>query len=251
MRSMYATAWLGAVDRVANDQTGPWRELREFPELTGGGGGEARPTPAEAWEIDSPLLPCSGPVELGMLQMLAAVGRLKQTDRIRRVPDGDWQEARAVAGVFGGRRSWCMACGGPLRSDPLACQTCGASQPDSEQSFATVAFVCGLVSIIWLIVAFLAVTALAWRRVTVLGVDMTEWFPHAYAVLLIGPLWLALVAVILGHGARDAVSAGRSPPANAEQAEQGEHLGLITLCLLLLIGVGVAAFSLPYFHIVS
>lgn len=254
MRRMYAVSSVGAVDLVARDKTGPWHELRKFSELTDGnvdGALEAAlPLSAEGWEVASSNLP-RGPFELGMLQMSAARGQLQPHDLVRRLPNGTWQAARTVEGVFGGRRSWCMACGNPLGANLSVCKACGAAQPDYETSLATVALVCGLVAFAWHLVAFLAVTALAARRATIFGYAMEESFPQAYALTLVAPLWLAFVAVISGNGALKAIRSGRSAPADAEHATTGMILGWTTLGALLLIGVGVVAFSLPYFRVVT
>ena len=250
MRRMYAVSSVGAVDLVARDKTGPWHELRTFSELTDGCIAEAPIATAEGWEVASSNLP-RGPFELGMLQMSAARGLLQPHDLVRRLPDGTWQAARTVEGVFGGRRSWCMACGNPLGANLTACEACGAAQPGYETSLATVALVCGLIAFAWHLIAFLAVTALAARRATVFGYAMEESFPQAYALTLVAPLWLAIVAVVCGHGALSAVRLGRSSPADADFATKGIFLGWATLGVLVLIGVGVVAFSLPYFRVVS
>lgn len=251
VRQMYATSWIGAVDRVSSDPDGPWRELRDIPELVAQDASEAPSSRTDGWEIASPLLPSGKPVELGILQILAASGRLGPNDLVRRLPDGDWEPARLVEGVFGGRRSWCMACGMSLGNDRRSCATCGAGQPDYEPSLATVAFVCGLVAFAWHVVASIAVTTLAARRATVFGFAMEESFPQAFVLTLIAPFWLAIVAVVLGHGALRAVRSGRSTPADSGQATAGLILGWVTLALLLLTAVGIVAFSLPYFRVVN
>ena len=250
MRRMYAVSSVGAVDLVARDKTGPWHELRKFSELTDGYIADASPVTAEGWEVASSDLP-PGPVELGMLQMYAARGILQPHDLVRRLPDGTWQAAGTVEGVFGGRRSWCMACSNPLGVNLAACKVCGAAQPGYETSLATVAMVCGLIAFIWHLIALLAVTTLAARRATVFGYAMEESFPQAFALTLVGPLWLALVAVVCGHGALSAVRLGRSSPADAGFATKGMILGWATLGMSILIGVGVVAFSLPYFRVVN
>jgi hypothetical protein len=250
MRRMYAVSCVGAVDLAARDQTGPWREVRTFTELTDGCIAEAPIATAEGWEVASSDLP-PGPVELGMLQMYAARRILQPHDLVRRLPDGAWQAAGTVKGVFGGRRSWCMACSNPLGANLAACKVCGAAQPGYETSLATVALVCGLIGFIWHLIALLAVTMLAARRATVFGYAIDESFPQAFALTLVGPLWLALVAVVCGYGALSAISQGRSSPADADFATKGMILGWATLGMSVLIGVGAVAFSLPYFRVVS
>ena len=102
MRHMYATSWVGAVDRVATAPGGPWRELRNVMDLAGESADE-QPQPVEGgWEVASPLLRLGQPVKFGMLQIYAAAGKLKPTDLVRQLPDGDWQPAGKVEGVFGG-----------------------------------------------------------------------------------------------------------------------------------------------------
>jgi hypothetical protein len=251
MRRMYEMSWLGAVDRVASRPNGPWSALRDFPELLNEGGTDSATQPREGWEIASPLLPSQTPIELGMLQMFAAAGRLRQNDLVRKLPDGEWQPARLVEGVFGGRRSWCTACSSPLGNDRKTCSACGAVQPDYEPSLATIALVCGLVAFAWDVLALLTITTLAVRRSTVFGFAMEESFPQAFLLMLVTPLWLAIVAVTLGHSALRAVRSGRSRPADSGSATIGMILGWVTLGLLLLTGVGVVAFSLPYFRVVT
>jgi hypothetical protein len=250
MRRMYAVSCVGAVDLAARDKTGPWREVRTFTELTDGYIADASPAKAGGWEVASSDLP-QGAVELGMLQMYAARGILQPHDLVRRLPDGTWQAAGTVEGVFGGRRSWCMACSNPLGANLAACKVCGAAQPGYETSLAAVALVCGLIGFIWHLIALLAITMLAARRATVFGYAMDESFPQAFALTLVGPLWLAIVAVVCGHGALSAVRLGRSSPADADFATKGMILGWATLGVLVLIGVGVVAFSLPYFRVVN
>lgn len=251
VRQMYATAWIGAVDRVAPDPGGPWRELRTYTVLTDESCGDTAPGHnACGWEIASPSFSGVGPVEIGMLQMFAAAGRLRPTDLVRRLPDGDWHPARSVDGVFGGRRAWCTACNRALGENRRRCESCGAMQPDFEPSLATLALVCGVVAAAWMIVAFVVVAVLATRRATVLGAAMDQSFPQAYVLTLVAPTWLAVVAALLGQRSLAAVRAGRSAPADAGQASVARVLGWATLGCLLLIGVGVTAFSFPYFRVV-
>lgn len=252
VRHMYATAWIGAVDRVSTEPGGPWRELRNFPQLldeVGDASGER--AKASGWEIASPTLRGTCSVEIGMLQMFAAAGRLRPSDLVRRLPDGEWQPARLVDGVFGGRRAWCTACNAAIGNDRSRCGSCGAIQPDYEPSLAAVGLVCGVVAFIWTIVAFVAVALVAARRATVLGIAMDQWFPQVFALTLVASLWLAIVAVVLGQKSLAAVRSGRSAPADAGQASLSLTLGWLTLGCLVLIGVGVSAFSLPYFRLVT
>jgi hypothetical protein len=251
VRQMYATAWIGAVDRVAPDPGGPWRELRTHATLTDEAGSEAAPRHAiSGWEIASTTFRGTGPVEVGMLQMFAATGRLRPTDHVRRLPDGEWQTARSVDGVFGGRRAWCTACNMALGGNRRKCDSCGAIQPDFEPSLALVALVCGVLAAAWVLVAFVVVTVLATRRATILGAAMDQSFPQAYILTLVAPTWLAVMAAWLGQRSLDAVRTGRSAPADAGQASVARVLGWATLGCLLLIGVGVTAFSFPYFRVV-
>lgn len=250
MRRMYGTSWLGPVDRVSHDRTGPWREFREFPDLIGQAADESPAPVTDGWEVAPPLMPAGVALDLGMLQMLAATGRLRPQDRVRRQPDGAWQPARLVEGIFGGRRAWCIACRTPTEATHQTCTNCGAAQPEYEPSFATVSMVCGLIAFVWHLVAVSAIFMLAVQRITVLGSSIDESFPQALVVTLIAPFWLAIFAVVLGHGAVAAVGSGRSPPADRAGARAGMILGWATLACLLVTVIGVVSFSLPNFRIV-
>jgi len=247
VRQMYASAWIGAVDRVGRSRTGPWQEVREVPELTAAGGDERSLAPADGWEVASPLLSIGQPVEFGMLQMFAAAGRLRPNDLVRRLPDGPWVPARLVGGVFGGRRVWCTACNAALDGDADACAACGAAQPGYEPSLATVALFCGVVAIIWYWIAIFAVTTLAVFHGRIYDVDLTENFPGAYLLTLAPSFWLATLAVWFGSQAVRDVRAGRIAPADASPASKAATLGWLTLGLLLLAAVAVVAFALPFF----
>lgn len=252
LRQMYATAWIGSMDNVSNEPAGPWRKVRDFPELSDQPcAASPQPSDAIGWEIASPTFRGAEPVEIGMLQMFAAAGRLRPNDLVRRVPDGEWQPARRVEGIFGGRRTWCTACNAALGGNRRICRACGAAQPDYEPTLAMVAVVCGVVAFTWTLVAFGAVTALAARQATVFGVAMDQSFPRAYVLTLVAPLWLAVAAAVLGNQSVSAVRAGRSSPIDGGPASAGMLFGWSTLGLLLLIVVGVTAFSLPYFRLVT
>ena len=251
MRRMYGTSWLGPVDRVATDRTGPWRGFREVPELVGHTSADVPSQGDDGWEVAPPLMPAGTPMELGMLQMLAATGRLRPHDLVRRHPDGEWQPARLVQGVFGGRRAWCMACGTQIDTGHDVCPECGAKQPDYEPSFATVSLVCGVLAFASHVIAVPVILTMAARRMTVFGSAMDESFPQALVLTLIAPVWLALVAVVLGRGAIAAVRSGRSSPADRGRARAGMILGWAALGCLLVTVTGVISFSLPYFRIVT
>ena len=251
MRHMYATSWVGAVDRVATAPGGPWRELRNVMDLAGESADAAPPPVAGGWEVASPLLPSGQSVALGRLQMFVAAGRLKPTDLVRQLPDGDWQPAGKIEGVFGGRRSWCTACGVSLGSDSHVCRSCGAMQPSYEPSLATVSLVCGVLAVACYFIAIVSVTVLAIGRATVYEIAVDEQFPLAYLLTLMPSLWLAGIALWLGQWASESVRTGRSSPADKGYSSFGMTLGWVTLGLLLLTGVAVVAFSLPFFGMVK
>jgi hypothetical protein len=251
MRHMYATSWVGAVDRVATAPGGPWRELRTVIDLADEPADAPPPPVAGGWEVASPLLRSGQSVELGMLQMFVAAGRLKPTDLVRQLPDGNWQPAGTIEGLFGGRRSWCTACGVSLGGDYRACRSCGAIQPSYEPSLATVSLVCGILAVAWYFIAIVSVTVLAIGQMTVYEIAVDEHFPLAYLLALMPSLWLSVVALWLGQWASDSVRIGRSSPADERTASFGMTLGSVTLGLLLLTGVAVVAFSLPFFGVVK
>lgn len=249
IRSMYALTWLGPSDRVSEHQKGPWRPLRSCLTLIASSEPPAADgVPRARWEIASGSIGVDQPVEIGMLQILAAAGRLRLDDRVREVPGGTWIPARLVEGVFGGRRAWCSACGQRLADNRRNCHACGAVQPDYEPSLATVAFVCGILGFAWYAIAFVAVTMLAINRSTVYGVAIDARFPQVHAICLMPALWLAAVAVVVGRMASIAIQSGRSAPADAGQARIGTWLGWATVALLTLTGVGIAAYSAGSFR---
>ena len=251
VRHMYATSWLGAIDRISTSPTGPWREVRQFPEIMRELPGGYLPPAERGWEVASPTLVYKQPVEFGMLQIFAAAGRLRPKDLVRRLPDGPWQPAEAVEGVFGGRRGWCTACGASLGSRTGPCPSCEAAQPDYDPSLARVAFVAGVVALAWYWIALVVVTVLAFKRMTVWGIALDEQFPLAFLLSLIPSLWLACVAALLGGWASESVRRGRASPADLDVAAMGITFGWSTLALLLLTAVAVVAFSLPYFGVVN
>jgi hypothetical protein len=250
VRQMYSSAWIGAVDRVGRSRTGPWEEVREVPELRSAAAEEGFPAPADGWEVASPLLSMDQPVEFGMLQMFAAAGRLRPNDLVRRLPDGVWERAGHVGGIFGGRRVWCTACGASLDGHGGACAACGAAQPGYEWSLADVAMFCGVVGCLWYWIALFAVTMPAIFHGRIYDVELTENFPGAYLLAFSPSFWLAVLAVWFGRVAVKDVRAGRAAPAEASPASTGLALGWFTLGLLLLATVAVVAFSLPFFGIV-
>lgn len=250
VRHMYATSWVGAVDRVATAPCGPWRELRNVMDLAGESADAAPPPVVGGWEVASPLLRSGQPVEFGMLQMFVAAGRLKPTDLVRQLPDGDWQPAGKIEGIFGGRRSWCTACGVSLGNESQVCQSCGAMQPSYEPSLATVSLVCSILAVAWYFIAIVSVTVLALGQVTVYEIAMDQHFPLVYLLTLMPSLWLSVVALWLGQWASESVRTGRSSPEDTGYVSFGMTLGGVTLGLLLLTGVAIVAFSLPFFGVV-
>jgi hypothetical protein len=250
IRQMYATSLISRIDRVANSQAGPWLPLHAIREL----GGEQEPTllPHESeddWEIASPGLPRSQPVSFGMLQMLAASGKLAPADLVRRLGDVGWRPASDFPGIFGGPRGWCTACGAAIEFETRTCPTCSAHQPAFEPSMASFALTCGAVAWIWTIVATASVVSLALRRFTILGVAVDEHFPQVFAVVLAPAALLVVWAIILGRVARTAVREGRSAPVHLSHAVRGEWLGWTACLLLALVVVAVTAFSVAHFRL--
>jgi len=245
---MYATSWISRVDRVANSPDGPWSPLHTVLGL--GEQPDTAPPPTDAvWEIASQQFHGSQPVSYGMLQMIAAAGKLGPADLIRRVGDARWQPAASFAGVFGGPRAWCTACGFEVDPDWRICPHCQARQPAFEPSLATFAFTCGVVACVWSVVATITVIALALRRATILGVALDEDFPEAFAIFLAPAAMCAILAVTLARLARRTIREGRSAPAHLPRAITGEWLGW-TACLgLTLVAVAVTAFGVAHFQI--
>lgn len=251
LRHMYASGWVQALDLVANTVTGPWCEARACSGLQGDVDALADPPggaePASAdWEFASATVACSTPVTFAMLQMLAAAGRLRPSDLVRHLPDGDWGPARGIGGIFGGQRAWCAACGRALGADGARCQ-CGAPQPEYEGSLANVALVCGGLSAVLFSAVVVLVTWLGWRGAVVLDVAISEKFPQVFAVTLAPVAFLATMAVILGRTTLHAMGVGRVAPGDRSAASLGLLIGVATSIMLLLSTVAIGFFSLAYF----
>lgn len=251
IRHMYASGWVLSLDMIANAATGPWKEARDCLELrdpadmAGASGSGAAAVPAE-WEFVSATVPCTEPVTFAMLQLLAAAGRLRPGDPVRRRPDGDWGPAMAVGGVFGGPRAFCPACGRKLSDIDRVCP-CGAPQPEYEPSLAEVGLVCGGVAVVLLPLIIGTVTWLAWRQAVVFDIAMSEGFPQVFAVLLAPIGFLAAIAIVFGQAAISSVNLGRAAPSDRRSATAAVWLGVACWISLLLTAVAVVAFSLAYF----
>jgi len=248
VRHMYATALISRVDQVARSNSGPWLPLYTVSELR-----EAPQTAPEisdaVWEIASSRFHGSQPVSYGMLQMIAAAGRLGPADLIRRTGDAHWQQARNFPGIFGGPRAWCTACGAELDPESPSCTKCGAHQPTFEPSMASFALTCGLLAWVWSLVATSSVVMLAMRRVTILGFAVDQIFPQAFAVVLPPAVMFMVLAVILARMARTEIREGRASPAHLTHACHAEWLGWSAGLLVALIIVAVTAFSVAHFRL--
>lgn len=251
LRHMYASGWVHALDLVAKTVSGPWCEARECPDLQGHVDASADPaggseTVLTDWEFASATVACTAPVTFAMLQMLAAAGRLRPSDLVRHVPDGDWGPARSVGGIFGGQRAWCAACGRALEGDGARCE-CGAPQPEYEASLANVALVCGGLSGALFSIVVVLVTWLGWRGAVVLDVAILEKFPQVFAVTLVPVAFLATMAVVLGRTTLHAMRVGRVAPGDRSAASLGLWMGVATWIMVLLATVAIGFFSLAYF----
>lgn len=249
VRHRHPNSVIGAVDLVAMAPKRPWAELRSHGGVLQSLSG-VKSSAVGDWEVATPLLPAGQRVELGLLQMYAAQGRLKPGDLVRRHPDGACHAAGSVGGLFGGRRSWCTACGSPLGADFRRCQSCRSLQPDYEPYFAVAVFVCATVGLACYFVAIVSATTLAVRETTVYDIPMGERFPIAYAVTLVPAFCLAVVAIGLGGVSRKPVQSGRSDPGHSKTLSFGMTLGWTTVVLIVLTGTAVVAFSIPFFGLV-
>jgi hypothetical protein len=247
IRHMYASSLISRVDRVATSAAGPWLALRTVPDFIDG---QDSPPPSDdaIWEIASPRFHGAQPVSYGMLQMMAAAGKLDRGDLIRRGGDAPWVHAGTFPGIFGGPRGWCTACGFEVQPDHGICQHCRARQPAYEPSMATFAFCCGIVACVWSVVAASTVVALALRRTVILGVAVDEKFPEAFAILLAPAVMCAALAVIFGRTARTAIIAGRAAPVHLPHATYGERLGWIACLALSAIVIAATAFAVAHFQ---
>lgn len=249
LRHMYAAGWVHALDLVAKSVSGPWCEARECSDLQGNvdafppNGAE---TASADWECASATVACAAPVTFAMLQMLAAAGRLRPSDLVRHVPDGEWDQARRVGGIFGGKRAWCAACGRALEGGVGRCR-CGAPQPEYEASLAHVALVCGGLAAVLFSVVVVMVPWLGWRGAVVLDVAISEKFPQVFAVTLAPVALLATMAVVLDRMTLKAIEVGRVAPGERSTANVGLWLGVATCIALLLATVAIGFFSLAYF----
>lgn len=247
IRQMYATSLISKVDRIAPSTAGPWLTLQTVPDFANEQG--ASPASNDAvWEIASPRFHGAQPVSYGMLQMIAAAGKLDRGDLIRRADDTRWRRAGEFAGVFGGPRGWCTACGFEVQPDQGVCGHCRARQPAYEPSMAMFAFSSGMIACVWSIVATSTVVALALRRTVILDVPVDEKFPEVFAILLAPAVMLAVLAVMFGSMARAAIVAGRSAPAHLPHATYGERLGWAACLVLLAIVIAATAFSVGHFR---
>lgn len=247
IRHMYANSLISRVDRVATSAAGPWLALYTVPDFAEEQGSPL-PSDDAIWEIASPRFHRTQPVSYGMLQMIAAAGKLDRADLIRRAGDERWVSAGTYPGIFGGPRGWCTACGFELQPEEGICPHCGARQPTYEPSMATFAFACGVIACVWTVVAAVMVVALALRRAVILGVAVDERFPEAFAILLAPAVMCALFAVMFGRTARAAISAGRSAPVHLPHATYGERLGWAACLALSAIAIAAAAFAAAHFR---
>lgn len=251
LRHMYAAGWVQSLDAVASDAAGPWCEARACEALQGQIPRAGEPpveTDAAAadWEFASTTAACTEPVTFAMLQMLAAAGRLRPNDLVRRMPNGEWEPARKVAGIFGGQRAWCAACGRALNESGKHCR-CGAPQPDYEPSLSNISLVCGGLAAVLLPVIIALVTGLAWRGIVIMDVVISDQFPYVFAVMLAPVAFLASIALVLGRITIVAIGLGRVAPKARSAATAGFWLGVATWISLLLAAVSITFFSIAYF----
>lgn len=253
IQHMYAIGWVSAADSVSIGKDGPWRAAAilladckdlDCDEIT-------LAPPEKSWEYASRGLPCDRPVSFAELQMLAADGRLLPSDMVRkRIEDKSvcWQTADHFGGIFGGRRTYCTACGAHLNGQRDACDSCRAPQPDYEDpSNATLSLSCGTIALLLLLLAIPTVVGLAARGDIIVGLSMAEYFPAAFAVVFAPVVFLGIIGCFLGNQTLLAVKTGLVAPGKRWRAHVGKCLGAAALCATFITAVAIIFFCMGHF----
>lgn len=229
---------------VSPDGRNSWSVAASFRELWG----FEEPEPGEIgrWQVARAENPDSDSFDFATLQMYAAQGWLRTRDLVRELPDGTWQSAENVTGLFAGRRQWCIRCGLQL-TDYDRCHGCGAEQPDYDKTDSTPSLILGwsgmLLYVAGMVLAFFAITG-EW---TVMDARVDEHYPEVFSLLLVLPLGISAMAMFLGFYAQSAICKGRDSPQFLRRAIWGSRLGISTTILIGLTVVAVVAFSVRHF----
>lgn len=198
------------------------------------------------WQVARAEEPESTSFDFATLQMYAAQGWLRRKDLVRELPDGTWQPAENVTGLFAGRRQWCIRCGLQL-TDYDCCHGCGVDQPDYDKTNSTPALVLGWSGmLLYLAGMILAAFAIAGEW-TIMDTRVDEHYPEVFSLLLITPLGISAMAIFLGVYAQVAIRLGRDSPQFLRSAVWGSRLGIATIGLVGLTVVALVAFSVRHF----
>ncbi len=233
------------ITRTSHDGKLSWNVASFFHELWGREREES--DEAGRWLIAANEEQCNESHEFAMLQMYAAQGFLRRKDLVKELPNGSWQAAGGVPGIFDGRRQWCVRCGAQL-IDYSRCSHCNAVQPDYAPTNSTGAFVIGILALAFYFVGVLLLSAAIYNDWTVMGAGIEEHFLEFFLIVLAVPLGLASMAIFFGLYARTAIQKGRDSPAFLGRALWGLRFGiasasLVAVTLIALIGFGVRHFN--------
>jgi len=141
MRRFRDLGWLSRSESVSQDMQA-WRTAGQFEELWSNtvcsDTDQASPAPAASppnltnWRYSVDGLPCDEPASLATLQILASLGRIRESDLVWREGWPEWRVARAVPGLMAGHSEWCSGCGGAVSPRDDRCRQCGARLPGHE-----------------------------------------------------------------------------------------------------------------------
>jgi hypothetical protein len=208
MRRFRELGWLSRTESVSRDlQT--WEPAGQFADLwqehspTSAKTTESRP-PAEAeranrWRYIVEGNPCDEPVSFATLQILASLGRLRETDLIWREGWPEWRSAEKVPGIIEGPSEWCSACGAAVSQRDSRCRCCGARLPSLSPPHSELCMACG-----------------------VLGVVLFPAFP----------LWM--IAIAIGSRDSEEIAKGRMNPRGQRAARFSTRMGVLGGVLFIL-----------------
>lgn len=248
IRQLYVQSYLHKTDQISCTPSGPWSRINATPAvLTPEKAPPVDPRPTgPKWECPSAT---AGSVDFGTLQLLAATGLLRSTDNIRLLPDGNWQHAQSVRGLFGGKREWCTACGSYIHAEDPCCPNCKATQPPYEHTLAAASLACGVVATIWQLITFVAIALLVQARGNILTLPAEEKFPQIFTLTTFPTLWLAIVSIILGVNARKAIRCGRAAPEELSLCNLGLAFGVTSLAVAGMTSIAAVAYGLSHFRL--
>ena len=231
---------------VSKNNKSIWTVAADYPELWGY---EINEPPDETgrWRIAAAEHSERTSFDFSTLQMYAAQQWLRRHDLVRELPDGDWQKAFDVTGLFIGQRQWCIACGLQLYDDYAICSGCGKEQPDYEHTNATAALILATLGLLVYTGGIFLLAFAIRAEWMIMDSRVDEHYLEIFTILLIVTAGFATMSIFLGMYATKAICEGRDSPQFARRGVLATRMGLVTASLVIATIVAIIAFTFRHF----